>query len=168
MSIDFSFETIFRAPSAETVLRAYFDPDHLAAQDLVGNFVGRTVTHHHEDDTMLQCSWSVSAAKPLPMYVKPFVEGGRLSFVETMKWRKADGKIDMTITPQVLGGRVGIAAVYTLTQIREGQVLRRYEGTITAAVSLLSGKVERGILDAIKEGMPGMVMCTQKWLSRGE
>ena len=165
MSTQFDFEYTFNAPSAEAVLRAYFDPDHLAAQDKVGDLIDRTVTESREDDATLKTSWHVRAGKVLPGYVKPFVEGGRLSFVETMTWRKKDGEIDMTITPQILGGRVGIAATYTLRAAGEGKVHRRYKGTITAGIPLLSGKIERGILEEITKGMPAMASCTQQWLA---
>lgn len=165
MPTEFSFETLFQAPSAESVLAAYFNPDHLAAQDVVGNLRDRTVVESHEDDDVRTCTWSVHAGTHLPLYVRPFVEGGRLSFREWMKWRKRDGEIDMTITPQILGGRVQIAAIYQLTQVGEGQVRRRYKGTITANIKLISGKIERGILEEIEKGMPGMRECTQKWLT---
>jgi uncharacterized protein YndB with AHSA1/START domain len=166
MPTPFDFEYTFRAPSPETVLRAYFDPDHLAAQDKVGNLIDRRVTESHEDDATLRTSWHVRAGKTLPGFVKPFVDGGRLSFVESMTWRKRDGEIDMTITPQVLGGRVGIAATYTLRAAGDGKVHRRYKGAITASIPLLSGKIERAILEEITRGMPAMADCSQQWLAR--
>jgi hypothetical protein len=166
MSTDFSFETVFRAPSVETVLAAYFDPDHLAAQDKVADLGDRAVLEQHEDDKIRSATWSVHAMKTLPLYVKPFIEGGRLAYRESMTWRKADNEIDMTVIPQILGGRVKIAAVYQLAQIGEGQVRRRYKGTITVDVRLISSKIEKGILAEIEKGMPMMTECTQRWLSR--
>lgn len=164
MSTDFSFETVFRAPSVQTVLAAYFDPDHLAAQDAVGDLCDRKVTENHEDDSVRKTSWTVRAQKSLPMYVKPFIEGGKLNYVEAMTWRKKDDEIDLTIVPQILGGRVKIAAVYKLSSAGEGQVRRVYRGTISVDVKLLSGKIEKAIREEIEKGMPMMTECTQKWL----
>lgn len=167
MSTEYSFETVFEAPglTAETIGAAYFDPDHLAAQDVVGQLGERTVTESREDDATRFCSWSVRSLRPLPALVKPFVEGGRLRYVETMTWRKRDHEIDMTIVPQLGGGRVQISAVYTFTQVGEGKVRRRYKGTIEVKVSLLSGKIERAILGEIEKGMASMSECTQTWLA---
>jgi len=106
----------------------------------------------------------VRAGKTLPSYAKPFVEGGRLSFVETLTWRKRDGEIDMVIIPQVGSGRVQIAATYTLRPAGEGKVHRRYKGTITAGIPLIGGKIERAILEEIGKGMQAMANCTQQWL----
>lgn len=165
MSTDFSFENVFVAPSVKSILEAYFDPDHLATQDKVAELCDREVVESREDDKMKFMSWSVRANKPLPSFVRPFVDGGRLKYLETMTWRKADNEIDMTIVPQIAGGRVQIAAVYALSQISEGQVRRRYKGTITVNIPLLSGKIERAILAEMEKGMPAMFQCTQSWLS---
>lgn len=164
MSTPFSFETVFRARSVGTVLAAYFDPDHLAAQDAVAGLTERAVVESHDDVTLRTCTWHVRALMQLPLYARPFVEGGRLAYLETMKWRKADDAIDLTILPQILGGRVQINAVYELAQVGEGQIRRRYRGEIIVNVKLVSGKVERGILAEIDKGMPVMTECTQKWL----
>jgi hypothetical protein len=167
MSTEYSFETVFEAPglTAETIGAAYFDPEHLAAQDVVGQLSERAVTESREDDATRFCSWTVRSLRPLPALVKPFKEGGRLNYVETMTWRKQAKEIDMTIVPQIGGGRVQIAALYTFTQVGEGKVRRRYKGTINVNVSLLSGKIERAILAEIEKGMQGMSECTQKWLA---
>lgn len=166
MPTPFDFSFVFRAPSTETVLRAYFDADHLAMQDKVAELVERTVVEAHEDDATKTMTWSVRSTRSLPFFVKPFVEGGRLTFKEYQRWRKADDEVDMSVTPQIMGGRFQIAGKYKLTKIGEGQVQRQYVGTITAAMSLASGKIERGILEEFTKGVPAMAECTQKWLSR--
>jgi hypothetical protein len=166
MSTPFSFETVFRAPSAEAVLAAYFDPDHLATQDVVGELTDRKVLEDTDTETQRKTSWSVRAIRQLPLFVRGFVEGGRLSYVETMTWRKRDSEIDLTIVPQIAGGRVSITAVYNLAQIAEGQIRRRYSGNISVDIKLLSGKIERTILGEIEKGMPAMRDCTQTWLAK--
>ena len=170
MSTEYSFETVFEAPglTAESIGAAYFDADHLAAQDVVGQLGDRKVTESREDDATWFCRWSVRSLRPLPALAKPFVQGGRLEYVETMTWRKRDNEIDVTIVPQIAGGRVQIAGLYTFTQVSDGKVRRRYKGAINVNVALLSGKIERAILGEIEKGMPSMSECTQKWLaSRG-
>jgi hypothetical protein len=166
VSTEFSYETVFDASSKTAVLAAYFDDDHLAAQDQVATLCDRTVVEAREDDASRSCTWSVRAERPLPLFVRPFVEGGHLRYLETMTWRKADDEIDMTIAPQILGGRVQIAAVYQLADVGPGKVRRRYRGTIRVDIKLLSGKIERAIAAEIDKGMPVMTACTRDWLRR--
>jgi hypothetical protein len=163
---EFSFEHVFRAPSAAAVLAAYFDPDHLASQDEVAGLIERTVTESTDDGARLRTSWRVAAREQLPLFARPFVAGGRLRYLETMTWRRADDAIDLLVQPDVLGGRVQVAAEYRLTKVGEGQVLRRYRGSITVAVRLVSGRIERAIAEKMEQGMPAMAACTQAWLDR--
>jgi len=166
MSTAFSYEHVFRAPSTTTILAAYFDPDHLATQDKLAELGDRTVIESHDDGEIWKCTWRVSSLKPLPMFVRPFVKGGRLSYLETMTWRRKDDAVDLTVTPDILNGRVHINAVYQLTKLGENQIHRRYAGSVTANITLLSGKIERGIVAEFEKSMPMMAACTQGWLDQ--
>lgn len=166
MTTAFRYETVFEASSKTAVLAAYFDADHLAAQDHAAQLCDRTVVSAHEDAAVRSCTWRVRSLRPLPLFVRPFVEGGRVSYVEVMTWRKADDEIDLMVVPQVLGGRVQITAVYRLADVAPGKVRRIYQGTIGAQLSVASGKVERAIAAELDESMPVMTECTQRWLRR--
>ena len=164
MSTPFSFEYVFRVPSVGTLARAYFDPDHLAAQDKVAQLTERTVVENHETDGLRKTIWRVKSTRQLPAIARPFVSGGRLSFLEMMSWNTATNAIEMSVTPEILGGRVSITGSYDLTQIGEGQVRRIYKGAIEAKITLVGGKIERGVLEQFSEGMPAMAAVTQSWL----
>lgn len=166
MATTFRFEHVFRAPSVAAVLAAYFDPDHLAAQDALAGLIDREVIDAHDDAAVRRTSWRVAHAKPLPLFVRPLVSGGRLRLVETMAWRRADDAVDATITPEVLGGRVSIQACYRLTPAGDGQVRRIYEGTITADIRMLGGRIEQAIRSRFEDGMPAMAASTQTWLDQ--
>jgi hypothetical protein len=163
---EFSYETIFEASGKTAVLAAYFDDDHLATQDKAAQLCDRKVVESHEDAAVRKCTWSVRSLRPVPMFVRPFVEGGRVGYLEAMTWRKADDEIDLSIVPQILGGRVQISAVYQLADVAPGKVRRRYRGSITVNVKLLSGKIERAIAAEMEKGIPLMTECTQNWLKR--
>jgi len=165
VSTEFSYETVFDASGKTAVLAAYFNDDHLGTQDAVARFCDRKVVESHEDDAIRSCTWSVRSQRPLPVFVRPFVEGGRLRYLESMTWRKADDEIDMSIVPQILGGRVQITAVYQLADVGPRKVRRRYRGSITVNIALLSGKIERAIAAEVEKGMPLMTECTQRWLA---
>ncbi len=164
MATEFSYEHVFRATSPTAVIASYFEPGHLAAQDKVAELVERAVIEDVDDGAIRRAAWHVRAAKPLPLFVRPFVSGGRLAYREEMTWRRADDAVDLTVTPELLGGRVSITAVYQLTRVGEMQVKRRYAGSINVKISLVSGKVERGILAEFEKSMAAMAQVTQTWL----
>jgi hypothetical protein len=161
----FRFEHVFRAPSVRALIDAYFDNDHSLFQDKVAQLTDRVVTDSAESESARKVSWRVASMRPLPVIARPFVAGGRLSFQESMTWdARTPEQVDTTITPEILGGRIQINGSYRLAMAGEGQVRRVYEGTITAALELVGGRIERGILEAFGEQMPAMADCTQRWL----
>ncbi len=166
MSTEFRYEHVFRAPSTATILDAYFNDDHLATQDKLAELGDRTVIESHDDGEIKKCTWRVTALKPLPVFVRPFVKGGRLSYFETMTWRRKDDAVDLTVTPDILNGRVQIKAIYDLKKIGENQIKRIYAGSVTVNITLLSGKIERGIVAEFEKSMPMMAGCTQGWLDK--
>jgi hypothetical protein len=166
MPTEFSFDHTFRAASPTTIFAAYFDPDHLATQDALAELGERVVVESVDDGKVWRCVWRVTSLKTLPMLVRPFVEGGKLSYLEQMTWRRADNEVDLVVTPQILGGRVTLTAIYQLRQLGEGLVHRRYKGSVNVNIKLLSGKIEKGILAEFEKAMPMMADCTQRWLER--
>ena len=168
MPTPFSFEHVFRVPSVSVLVDAYFDLDHSLTQDKVAQLADRVVVESHETDAMRKVTWRVTSTRQLPSIARPFVKGGRLSFVESMTWHRATNAVEMSVVPDILGGRLQIAGTYDLSQIGEGQVRRIYKGTITAGIPLVGGKIERGILESFTENMPAMAACTQGWLDRAK
>ena len=166
MATEFSFEYVFRAPSTRTLIDAYFDEDHLATQDKLAELCDRVIVESTQTDDARKTSWRVASQRQLPMIARPFVSGGRLKFLESCTWKRGDEHVDTSIMPEVLGGRVQIVGGYYLSQIGDGKIRRIFKGSITAAITLLSGKIERGIRDSFAEQCPAMAACTQGWLDK--
>jgi len=165
MATKFKFENVYRAPSVAAVLEAYWDPDHAATQDKLANLCDREVVEDVEANGVRKTVWKVTSTRPIPMIAKPFVGGGRLTYLETMT-RRSDDLVESTVTPQILNGRVHLDSTYQLALIGENQVRRTYAGTITASITLIGGRIEKGILEAFEKEMPTMTKCTQDWLDR--
>jgi hypothetical protein len=166
MSTEFSYEHVFRAPTVETIIDAYFDADHLAYQDKLAELGDRVVTESHDDGVTRKATWRVTSLKSLPVFVRPFVKGGKLAFLETMSWKRGGGLVEATVTPDILNGRVHIVSRYELANVGENQIKRRYSGTVTAQITLLGGKIERGIVAEFDKSMALMTRCTQDWLDQ--
>ena len=164
MPTEFSFEHVFRAPSVRALIDAYFDLDHSLIQDKVAQLGDRKVVEEQDNAEMRKVAWRVTSLRQLPVIARPFVSGGRLQFLESMTWTKARDAVETTVGPDILGGRVQITGSYQLAMAGEEQVRRIYKGSITAALRLVGGRIERGILEAFTEQMPAMAVCTQEYL----
>ncbi len=165
MGTPFKFDNVYRAPSVAAVIKAYWDPDHLATQDKLANLCDRVVVEDTDKDGVRKTVWKVGSTRPIPMIARPFISGGRLTYLESMI-RRGENLVESTVTPQILNGRVHLDSTYALELIGENQVRRTYSGTITASISLIGGRIEKGILEAFQKEMPVMTKCTQDWLDR--
>jgi Protein of unknown function (DUF2505) len=164
MPTPFSYDYVFRVDSPATLAAAYFEPAHLAAQDVVAELTDRTVTAETDDGTTKAMTWRVVSKRPLPAIARPFV-GGTLVYLETMSWKRDTNAIELSVIPQILKARVQIHATYKLQQVGDMQVERTYAGAVTAGIALIGGKIERGIVAAFDESMGKMAKCTQDWLN---
>ena len=168
MSTAFKFEHIFRASSPSVILASYFDPGALAAQDLVGGLVDRTVVESVDDGVTWKCIWRVTSTQPIPFVARALVSGGRLQFLEQLTWCRNNHSADLVVTPQILGGRIEFTGRYDLELVAPSQVRRRYSGNVSANIALLSGKIERGIVAEFEKSMPAMSASTQSWLDKND
>jgi len=159
----FCFEHVFRAPSVAAVFAAYFDPQHQDEQDRRLAIAERTVLELEDSGDELRRVSRVVPKRQLPLFVRPFVPG-QLYYVERLVWRRAEDAIELEIRPSILKGRAVISAVYQLTQLSPDQIQRRYAGSVSVDVALVSSKIERGIVSEFERSMPIAAACTQEWL----
>jgi hypothetical protein len=159
----FCFEHVFRAPSVAAVFAAYFDPQHQADQDRRLAITERSVLELEDTGEELRRVSRVVPKRQLPLFVRPFVPG-QLYYVERLVWRRAEDAIELEIRPSILQGRAVINAVYRLTQLSADEIQRRYAGSVSVDVALVSSKIERGIVSEFERSMPIAAACTQEWL----
>jgi hypothetical protein len=171
MALQFSLEHVFRAPSIAAVFAAYFDPHQLLLQDRQLEIIERSVTELVDDPRTLRRTCKVVPRRQLPAIVRPFVQGP-LHYVETATWRKRDHEIDIAIWPSLLRrsshGKPTITALYRLSQLPDGRIHRRYTGTVSVDLALVSSRIERGIVAEFERSMPVAAACTQAFLDRAK
>jgi uncharacterized protein DUF2505 len=166
MATSFCFEHVFRAPSVAAVFAAYFDPAHQRVQDRELDIIERAVLEFTDSEDELVRVCRVVPRRQLPLFLRPFIPG-QLHYVERARWRKRDQEIDLEVAPSLLKGRATISGVYRLSQLPDGGVHRRYAGTVSVDVALLSSKIERTIIGEFERSMNVAAECSQGWFDRG-
>ena len=161
----FDFEHVFRADAPDVVFAAYFDAACQAEQDRAVDIVGREVVELVDDGTTLRRVCRVVPRRKLPAFVKPLL-GGELHYIETVTWRRADQEIDIDIAIRPARLRGSIRALYKLERRGPTEIARRYCGSVSVDVALLSTRIERGIVAEFARSMPVAAECTQSWLDR--
>jgi hypothetical protein len=163
--LSFCFEHTLRARSAADVLAAYFDPDLVAIQDRHLDIPHREILELDDDGPEVRRVCRVVPRRQIPAIVRPFV-AGPLHYLEVATWRKGAGEISIETRPSILAGRASISVRYRLAERAPGQIHRRYEGNVSVDVTLLSSRIERGIVAELERSVPVAAACTQAWLDR--
>lgn len=161
----FCFEHVFTAPSPDAVLAAYFDAELQAEQDRAIDVGEREVLELVDDGHQVYRVTRVVPRRQLPTFLKPFT-GGPLHYIEIARWNRSSSEIEIEIRPSLMGGRARVTATYRLEVVAPGTIRRRYAGHVSVDVTLLSGRVERGIVAEFERSMPLAATCTQAWLDR--
>jgi hypothetical protein len=161
----FDFEHVFQAPGPESVFAAYFDASHQVEQDRAIDIVGRELIELVDTGDTLRRVCKVIPRRKLPAFVKPLL-GGPLHYIETVRWRRADHEIDIDIAIRPERLRGSIHALYRLEPRGPREIVRRYRGSVSVDVALLSTRIERGIVAEFARSMPVAAECTQSWLDR--
>jgi len=166
MTIVFTLDHTFRAASPSALLAAYFDPEHLAMLDAATGVGARTVRESIDDGINRVCTWQLTTLQALPWFVRRLVTGGRLTYLETVRWRRSDPALALSNVCELLGGQVRIEAVYQLAPAGERLIHQRFAGAASSDIKLVGERVARATVDQLARAMPTMTECTQRWLDR--
>ena len=161
----FRFEHVYRAASPAAVFATFFDPLHAAEEDRRAGVAARELLEMADRPDELIRKARVWPKRTIPAVLRPIV-GSDISYDETLTWHKALDRVDYDIRPRLLSGRIKIAATYQLTQVEPGKVKRVYEGTVSADLRLIGGRVERGIIDDMTKSLVITAACTQEGIDK--
>jgi hypothetical protein len=166
MTMGFTLDHTFRSGSLTALLGAYFDPDHLAMLDAATGVGERVVRESIDDGTARACTWQLTALQPLPWFVRPLLTGGRLTYLETTRWRRGDCSVELSNVCPLLGGHVQIDAAYHLEDLGGGRIRQRFAGTASSDIKVVGKLIVRTTVEQLASAMPKMTECTQRWLDR--
>jgi hypothetical protein len=87
-------------------------------------------------------------------------------YTEIDVFHKNDSKMDVTIVPAMLRDRFHLSGVFAVTPLGPGRCRREFKGEIRVSVPLLGGKIEKFMLEQIRNGYEQAAVITRHQLSR--
>jgi hypothetical protein len=72
----------------------------------------------------------------------------------------------LDVRTELLSGRASITAAYHLAPLGAWEIRRRYEGSVSVDITLVSSRIERGIVAEFERSLAVAAACTQGWLDR--
>jgi hypothetical protein len=163
--VDFTLDQRFAAP-ALAVAAALVDPDLLASMVDLPRLGEATVltTTHTGDRIRQEVRYRFEA--DLPSAARRFVDPDQLTWVEVGEHDLASGRSRYLIRPDhygdLLEGRYA-----ALVADEAGATARTVKGELKVKVPLLGSKVERAIVDGLREVALAQQRLVEDWLARG-
>jgi hypothetical protein len=100
--------------------------------------------------------------RELPGFMEKLVKG-KLSYVERNAFRARDNFMRTTTTPSFMPEKINTNGVYRLEVLGPQRVKRIWEGTCEVNVALIGGRIEKTLVEEIRESYRKATDFTRKW-----
>jgi hypothetical protein len=74
--------------------------------------------------------------------------------------------MDVTIEPAILKDRFYLAGVFKVTALGAGRCRREFSGEIRLPVPLIGGKIEKFLVERMREGYDAAAALTREWIAQ--
>ena len=147
--MDFTVEQRFPVP-ATAALELYCDPDFYDALGPTERIAAPEVVDREaaDDRVVLRIRYRFTA--DLPSAARRFVEADKLTWIERTVFDLGSATATSELLPDAYGSLMSASARATFLDDGEGS-LRRIDGRLKVSVPLFGGRVERAIVDGLRE-----------------
>jgi hypothetical protein len=100
--------------------------------------------------------------RDVPKIIEKFVRGA-ISYVEENVFRASEQAMTTVTTPNFAADRIDNHGTYRLEAIGEGRVRRIWDAVCVCKIPLLGGKVEKILVDEVRESYRRATEFTRRW-----
>lgn len=100
--------------------------------------------------------------REVPALIQKFVKGG-FSYTEKNTFKARENMMRTVTTPSFMADKITTHGIYRLEVLGPKQVKRVWEGTVECSIPLLGGKVEKILVDEVRESYRRATEFTRKW-----
>ncbi|MEX1362596.1 MAG: DUF2505 domain-containing protein [Nannocystaceae bacterium] len=102
--------------------------------------------------------------REVPGFIKKLVDGA-ITYVEKNDFVAADNAMKTVTIPGFAADRIRTVGVYRLEPIGPNKVRRVWEGVCECRIPLLGGKVEKQLVEEVRESYRRATEFTRKWIA---
>ncbi len=101
--------------------------------------------------------------RELPAVIQKFVKGG-FTYTERNHYKARDGEMRTVTTPSFMPDKIKTSGLYRIEVLGPSRCKRVWAGEIECAIALLGGKIEKMLVDEVRESYRKATEFTRKWL----
>jgi len=100
--------------------------------------------------------------REVPALIQKFVKGG-FSYTERNEFKARENKMRTKTTPSFMPEKIDTHGIYRLEVLGPQRVRRIWEGNCEVGIALIGGKIEKILVDEIRESYRKATDFTRKW-----
>jgi hypothetical protein len=151
--------------SAERYWQTFFDPEFNAAlwKALDIQWEPLELDRKGEgSDLVVVRKQRLTPNREMPAIIQKFVRG-KLSYVEQNVFTAKDNTMKTTTTPSFMADKIDTNGTFRIEVLGPNKVNRIWDGNCEVSIPLVGGKVEKILVDEVRESYRKATEFTRKW-----
>ena len=122
------------------------------------------VTDRRDEGAKLHRTVKLEPAMAVPSWASSVVK--ETGYTEIDVFLKSESKMNVQIEPAVMRDRFQLSGVFAVTPLGPGRCRREFAGDIKVSIPLLGGKIEKFMVDQIRDGYDQAAQITRDYLAK--
>jgi hypothetical protein len=114
------------------------------------------------DATEIRREQRLTPNRELPALIQKFVKGG-FSYLEKNHYKAKDSAMRTTNTPSFMADKITTVGLYRVEPLGASRCKRIWEGEVDVSIPLVGGKIEKLLVDEVRESYRKATEFTRKW-----
>lgn len=124
----------------------------------------RKVLEQKEEGGVLRRTVKLVPGKEVPAIFKSIVSD--MSYTEKNVYRKERSEMEVVVEPALMKDKFDLRAVYSVKPLGDKKVRRTFEGDVNIKIMLIGGKMEKYMVDELRESYETAARVTRKWIEK--
>lgn len=153
--------------SAERYWEMFFSEEYNAALWPAIDVVREPISFEREGEgpkTRIRREQRLTPQREVPKFISKMVSGA-ITYVEKNDFLAADNAMKTVTIPGFAADRVKTEGVYRLEPLGPDKVKRIWEGMVKCRIPLLGGKIEKHLVEEVRESYRRTTDFTRKWIA---
>jgi hypothetical protein len=127
---------------------------------------GYTVLERKDEGNRYRRALKLDPEMEIPSWATAVVR--EAGYIEHDLLHRDRSVMDVTIEPLTMKSRFYLAGQFKVTPVGAGRCRREFSGEIRISVPLLGGKIEKFLVERMREGYDAAAAMTRDWIARGK
>ena len=126
----------------------------------------RVVLEQKDEGATIRRAQKMEPDFPVPAWAAAAIKS--TAYTEHDLYHKDRSAMDVRIEPALMAERFQMSGVYAVTPLPDGRCRREFRGEVKIAVPLLGGKIEKMMIDQLRDAYETTARVTREWVQRSK